>query len=30
MLAINEKMGFKHYQTHSFWELDVDKKEQNQ
>ncbi len=25
MLAINEKMGFKHYQTHSFWELDVDK-----
>ncbi len=23
MLAINEKMGFKHYQTHSFWELEL-------
>ena len=25
MLAINEKMGFKQYQTHTFWELEVEK-----
>ena len=25
MLAINDKMGFKHFQTHTFWELEIEK-----